>query len=316
MELDRDDLEEVVLEVFGQHDGSVSFIIVSRNRKALVRQCLASCLEQKGIGSVDLFVVINYSEDDSEEMIKNDFPGVRSVTLHKNFGFFPALNIAISNCRSEFVFTVDDDAHFISERSVREMLDVMRARPSTQIVTCGIEGPHERGSLPSDSFVSTFKTGFSLIRRSVFEGDSTFTIGYYPDIFYRSAGEAWLSSAIWDKGGEVVEVGKSLMFHEQTMAGRSEWDWRFYGTRSQVLLVFMRDPIAVIPLRLASKLVSGTFSVFRRGAGLRAFVAGWLSAMLLLGHAWSSRAGIRLSTFRRLHFLQTKPCPIERSNET
>ena len=78
-----------------------SFIIVSWNAKAYLRQCLDSIkTESKGL-EVEVIVVDNASSDGSPEMVQAEYPWVVLIRNDSNVGFARANNqgIAISSAK-------------------------------------------------------------------------------------------------------------------------------------------------------------------------------------------------------------------------
>lgn len=281
---------------------NVSLVCVTKNRANLLRECLNSCFEQT-LQPKEVLVVDNASSDDTVSMLREYFPNVRLIRLHRNIGFFPALNIAIANTSGELVFTIDDDAYFLERSALETMVGALEEEQELQIATCNIEGPREASPLSEDSYVHGFKTGFSLIRASVFREK----IGFYPDLFFRSAGETYLATKVWDTGGRVKQLANVRMYHHLAMEGRINRDWLFYGTRSQVLLVVMRQHWLLLPLRLISKFAKGLIFVIRKRASLATWLHAWLSAFIHLPEALRYRQPISWRTERLLASLRRNP---------
>lgn len=278
---------------------TISVLCVTRNRKALLRRCLQSCTEQRD-PPVEIVVVDNASDDQSAEMLAAEFPSVRCIRMHRNIGFFPALNIAIANSRGTYVMTVDDDSYFLDEHALGNMVAAFEGDQSVGVVTCNIEGPAEAPLASSDRYVHTFKTGFAMIRREVFED----WVGYYPDLFFRSAGESYVSSALWDSGRSVRLLSEVRMYHDMAMQGRSTWHWGYHGLRSQILLVFMRSPWWLIAPALMAKCLNG-FYHFARRRRLKEWAAAWLFVWASVPAALKYRRPIRWKTQQLLWRLRS-----------
>jgi GT2 family glycosyltransferase len=131
-------------------------------------------------------------------------------------------------------------------------------------------------------------------------------IGYYPDLFFRSAGETFLCKGLWESGKPVKLISKAVMYHELAMEGRSNRLWKFYGLRSQILCVFMRDPWILIPAILISKFIKSLVDYLRWGA-LREWITAWIGSALHLQDALALRRPISLKTYRLLAKLQKSP---------
>lgn len=285
----------------------VSVVCVTRNRRDLLLRCLESVASQRAV-KTELVLVDNDSDDGTEAAVLGAFPQLRYIRLHKNIGFFPALNIAIANASGRYIFTIDDDAYFKTPNDLEHLLAAMNDS-LVDVVTCNIEGPRELPPEANNRYVHSFKTGFSLIRTEVLKS----SIGYYPDLFFRSAGEAYLASKVWDLGRRVIQVSDVTIFHDQALQGRSVYDWNYYGHKSQIMLVFMRNSLVTILPRLASKFIKGLASSLDRGVPLSRWFSAWVGAFYSLPLALQYRDPIALATERLLRKLSTERICTEES---
>ncbi len=275
----------------------VSIVCVSHGRRELLLQCVASCFDQDW-PNLEMVVILNPGEPEAEAELGRQFPATRVLRTHRNIGFFPALNLAIANCNGEFVMTVDDDARFLARDAIRRLVDAFAKEASLGAATCNLEGPNETPMEGPDRYIREFTTGFTMMPRSVFAD----WVGFYPDIFFRSAGETYVCSALWDMGRPVKRLTGVRMHHEWAGTGRSKRDQYFYGLRSQMLCALMRDPLPVLPLVLLSKLMrSAVF--FARNGMLLVWVPAVLSACAHAAGAWSLRRPMRVATWRLMRFV-------------
>lgn len=253
-------------------------------------QCLESCVSQD-YPNLEIVVVANGCSDGTAEQIEARFPGVRMIRTETNVGFFPAVNIGVQACKGDYVLTIDDDARLLSRDAIREWVRAFQREPDLGAATCCIEGPAEPLEPPVDRYVSGFKTGFTMMPRRVF----TEWVGYYPDIFFRSGGEYFMATALWDSGHPVKKLAGIHMWHERSSQGRSDWDWKFHGLRSQILAMVMRDPWYLLPLRTLSKALRSLVFFLRAGHG-HTWAQAWKSAVQLFPYAWRLRRPIRWPT--------------------
>lgn len=167
--------------------------------------------------------------------------------------------------------------------------------PRLGAVTCNLEGPTESPIVGGDRFIRTFTTGFTMMPRKVF----TDWVGYFPDVFFRSAGETFLCTSLWDQGRPVKRVEGVRMHHALAMVGRSVRDWHFHALRSQILCAAMREPaVWLVPVMLSKFLKSIVFAVRTGGLGL--WLLAWWSAALHAGEAWRFRKPVSNATRRLL----------------
>lgn len=275
----------------------VSVVCITYNRRDLVLRCLESCVGQD-YPRLEILAVVNGSNDGTEEAIRRRFPEVKMIRIHRNIGFFPALNIGIANTCGDYVMVVDDDAYFMNRCALGRLVKAFSDEPALGAVTCNLEGPSET-PVSRDCYIPVFTTGFTMLPKRVF----TEWVGYYPDVFFRSGGETFVCTMLWDLGKPVKRLCDARMYHLRAMEGRSDWDWNFYGLRSQILVAVMREPWYLIGPSLASKGGKSLVDCLR-GGHFRTWVSAWMSAMLYLPEAWSLRRPIRWRTRKLLWHLR------------
>ena len=113
----------------------VSFIIVSWNTKALLRQCIASILAELAGLVTEILVVDNASSDGSPEIVKQEFPAAQLIRNATNVGFARANNQAIAVSRGRFLCLVNSDV-VVHPGCLRAMIQFMDANPRI-----GLAGP-------------------------------------------------------------------------------------------------------------------------------------------------------------------------------
>jgi GT2 family glycosyltransferase len=112
----------------------LSIIIVSYNVRDLLKRCLNSIFDfQKGL-SFEVTVIDNHSEDDSSQMLKDDFPGINLIENRKNLGFSAACNQGIRQSRGRYIFLLNPDTEFTSG-GISGMIRFMDSHP--QVGICG-----------------------------------------------------------------------------------------------------------------------------------------------------------------------------------
>lgn len=272
----------------------VAVLCVTHARPELVKKCLASCARQT-YPRFEIVVIINPVDPLSEAAVREAAPAARIIRTHRNLGFFPALNIALANTEADYVMIVDDDAWFVDDTALSALVREFRMDPSLGAVTCNLEGPTETPITGGDRFIRAFTTGFTMMPRRVV----TEWVGYFPDVFFRSAGETFLCTLLWDQKRPIKRVESVRMFHARAMEGRSLRDWYFYALRSQVLCAVMREPLGWLFPVVASKFVrSFVFAIKHKHPGL--WLQAWVSAFLNIRTAVALRRPISYRTRRLL----------------
>lgn len=86
----------------------LSFMILTRNRRASLRRTLDSLCAQEG-GAREIIVVDNGSQDGTAAMVEAQFPDVRLLRQERNTGAAGGKNIGLHAARGEVILCLDDD---------------------------------------------------------------------------------------------------------------------------------------------------------------------------------------------------------------
>jgi GT2 family glycosyltransferase len=280
---------------------SVSVVCVTHGRPELMLECLRSCADQD-YPNKELLVLFNPADAATEARVRDRFPQARLMSTHRNLGFFPALNLAIASCHGDYVMIVDDDARFTHMDALSKLVQQFRDEPKLGAVTCNLEGPSERPISGGDQYVRAFTTGFTMLPRKVM----TEWVGPVPDLFFRSAGETFWCTQLWEQRRPVKRVEGVRMFHQLAMKGRSVRDWYFYALRSQLLCAVMREPADWLLPVLVSKAGKSLLTYARHGH-LLIWAKAWISFLFHLPTAVQLRRPISSSTRRFLQRLDRSP---------
>lgn len=163
----------------------VSVVIVSYNRRDELRKCVLSAQKQT-YKPLEIVVVDNYSESSIIDMLRTEFPDIRVIRLHRNFGWPFAKNVASLNIKGEYIYFLDDDLYCFPD-AIEKMIEIMKQHPEVGIVTGQTidpdSGKHGRlnerfhvNDKEGGGYTTSIYGGHSLMRREVLE-----KIGFYPD---------------------------------------------------------------------------------------------------------------------------------------
>ena len=87
----------------------LSVIILNWNGERLLREFLPSVVRNTSGDEVEVIVADNGSTDDSLRVLREEFPGVRTIVFDNNYGFSGGYNRAIREVDSEFVVLLNSD---------------------------------------------------------------------------------------------------------------------------------------------------------------------------------------------------------------
>ena len=110
----------------------LSIVVLNRNTKDFLRQCLASLPQ---IESYQIIVVDNASTDGSIAMVKKKFPKVELVLNSENIGFTRGNNAARKVARGEYLLFLNSDTK-VFPKTLETMVQFMDEDPKIGISTC------------------------------------------------------------------------------------------------------------------------------------------------------------------------------------
>ncbi|MGA3075214.1 MAG: glycosyltransferase family 2 protein [Bryobacteraceae bacterium] len=102
----------------------VSALVISYNRKALLRRALEALERSEARDTIEIVVVDNGSTDGSQQ-IESDFPRARFIRIPRNFGLTKALNLGVRGSEAEYVFFLHEDTEVFPDttRLLAALLD-------------------------------------------------------------------------------------------------------------------------------------------------------------------------------------------------
>jgi GT2 family glycosyltransferase len=224
----------------GRRDPAVTIAIVTRDRKAVLRDALSSALGQEG--SIEVIVVDDGSRDGTAAMVRDEFPEVRVVRFEEPAGLAARRNDATAAARAEVIVSIDDDAVFSSDQVVRDTLaDLDHERIGAVAIPYIDMGTSEhvqqRAPDMQERWVTSIFRGTAYaIRREVLV-----EIGGFSSWIVHQ-GEEWDLSYRFIDAGYVVRLGRSAPIHHHASPQRDLRKMDFYGRRNELLVCWLYFP--------------------------------------------------------------------------
>lgn len=110
----------------------VSALVVSYNRKALLRRALEALERSEARDTIEIVVVDNGSTDGSQEL-EAEFPAARFIRIPRNFGLTKALNLGVRGSEAEYVFFLHEDTEVYPE-TARLLAGLLDTQPDVGAV--------------------------------------------------------------------------------------------------------------------------------------------------------------------------------------
>jgi GT2 family glycosyltransferase len=120
----------------------LSIIIVNYKTPWLTTECIQSVYEQGNNDEPEIIVVDNDSKDDTEELLKKNYPNVRFIQMGYNSGFARANNAGIKISKGDIVLLLNSDT-LIKNNAVDNCYNNLA---SSQYVAAGVQLLNADGS--------------------------------------------------------------------------------------------------------------------------------------------------------------------------
>ena len=239
----------------------VTIAINGYRNPELLRLCLKSIYEhlpKSGLG-YEVLVADSATEEDTEMLMREEFPEARFFPFRENVGFKTLVNTSIREARGEYVFLINSDI-VLNEDSVPKLLAYAREHPEI-----GLLGPKQfnfNGSLQKSSF--RFYRPQTILYRRTFLGRLPFgkkhlawfemedkkdteepvsaewiigsalfvskknaeRIGPMDDRFFMYMEDVDWCRRFWEQGLKVVYYPKSSVYHYHAKASAKGGFWR------------------------------------------------------------------------------------------
>lgn len=116
----------------------LEIIIVNFNSQFWLKKTLSSLNQfflKKTKLSVQVTVVDNNSEDESINLIHQEFHWVNCIELHKNVGFAAANNVAIKKSNAEYIMLLNSDVELTTKSKLDNLVKYLSNHPDVGAIT-------------------------------------------------------------------------------------------------------------------------------------------------------------------------------------
>ena len=199
---------------------NLSVIIVNYNVKHYLCQCLESLRRALKDIDAEVIVVDNHSRDESIPYVRELFPEVVYVESNHNLGFARANNVAIKQCKGDYVLLLNPDT-IVGEQTIKKVLEWMDSHPDAgasgvkMLKSDGDKAMESRRGLPTPMTAFYKMTG--LCSR-------------FPK--HKKMGHYYLGYLPWDQPAEIEVVsGAFCMLRKEALdkVGLLDEDFFMYG---------------------------------------------------------------------------------------
>lgn len=110
-----------------------SIIILNYKTSGLIKNCLRSIYKFPPLGTYEIIVVDNNSQDNSESTITTAFPDVKFIQAHENGGFAKGNNLGVRAAKGEYLFIINPDI-LITKSIFSVMTEFLKSHPEVGII--------------------------------------------------------------------------------------------------------------------------------------------------------------------------------------
>ena len=279
-------------------------VVVTHNRKDLLKRALQSALEQTA--APEVVVIDDASADGTAEMLRRDFPQVRLFQAAGPRGYVEHRTVGARLARGRVIVSIDDDAFFMSPTTVEQVLDEFD-HPRIGAVAIPYvedhEAPRVRQQPPAPAPIfATFRfTGCAYaVRRDVFV-----RLGGYRRNLVEQGEETEFCLRML-AAGYVTRLGNAVPLRHLSAPPYDVASKCRYDARNAVLHAWWNVPMPYLLARLV-KVVGGTGVA---GVRLRHPIATAHGLGLGVKEAVAGQAGprspVERDVYRLAHILKTR----------
>lgn len=148
----------------------LSIIILNYKTKNLVKQCIKN-IENLGLElDYEIIVVDNNSADEIEEMIAEDFSGVKFIQTGENKGMGAGNNAGVKVAQGKYILILNPDV-VVLENSIERLLSFIKDRPKVGCVAPQLLNPNKthqqsRYRFPEFSLPAFIRTDLKIFGKS------------------------------------------------------------------------------------------------------------------------------------------------------
>lgn len=231
-----------------------SILITTKNRKEDLAFTLRKCqylLERK---EVTFIICDDASTDGTSAFIQENYPEIQLIRNEKSEGLIYSRNRLMDLVTSEFVISIDDDLHFITQNPLEIIRKSFNENPKAALFSFRIfwdlKEPSSTNTIDVSHRIKSFAGGANVWRMSAWR-----TIPDYPAWFIFYGEEDFASYQLFKKDWEVHYLPEILVNHRVNLKERkkdADYTTRLRRSfRAGWYLYFLFYPIVLIPRKLA-----------------------------------------------------------------
>lgn len=225
----------------------ITVSILTYNRCNILKKVLDSLIREH-IDDMEIIVVDNNSEDETEEVVNNRRYSINYIKNDKNIGVF-ARNIGMSKAQGRYIITLDDDIDGLNKESIDKICNIFDNNKEIGAINFKVND-YESGEIcnwvhhcKSEKYHDKKFDTYEITEGAVaFRKKAIELVGGYSNLFFIGHEGPDLAFRLMNAGYRVIYSGDILVKHHFCNNGRASWRNYYFDTRNSILLAVRNMP--------------------------------------------------------------------------
>jgi glycosyltransferase involved in cell wall biosynthesis len=235
-------------------NASFSILITTKNRKNDLEYTLQKIKYLIDRDDVECIICDDGSTDETAFFLQTQYPKIQFIQNQKSLGLIYCRNRMMNMVKSEFVISIDDDLHFITQNPLELISDYFKKHPLSAVLSFRIfwskKEPVNTTTSEKSTVMQSYAGGAHAFRMKAWHN-----IPNYPAWFIFYGEEDFAAYQLFKKGWEIHYLPEVLVNHRVDVKSRiKNVDYQVRlrrSSRAGWYLFFLFYPMQKIPRKMA-----------------------------------------------------------------
>jgi glycosyltransferase involved in cell wall biosynthesis len=223
---------------------------------------------------VEFIICDDGSNDGTYEFLIENYPSIQLLRNEKSKGLIFSRNLLISKSKSEYIISIDDDLHFLSESPLELIAEFFEQNSKCAVISFAVFWGINAPSIDGHTSDSGYRTKSYLGGANAMRRKSWNSIPEYPNWFKFYGEEDFASFHFFKKGWEIYYLPQIIAHHRVDIKKRKKSKDYLTRTRRSLrsgwYLYFIFVPVKLIPkkffysiyVQVKTKALKGDWQLF------------------------------------------------------
>jgi glycosyltransferase involved in cell wall biosynthesis len=236
------------------NDKKFSVIITTKNRLKELKVTLKKCDFLLSRPDVEFIVCDDGSNDGTYDFLIENYPSIQLLRNERSKGLIFSRNLLISKSKSDYIISIDDDLHFLSESPLELIAEFFEQNPKCAVISFavfwGINAPNITGHTSDSGYrTKSYLGGAHAMRKKSWN-----SIPEYPHWFVFYGEEDFASFHFFKKGWTINYLPQIIAHHRVDIKKRKKNKDYLQRTRRALrsgwYLYFIFVPLKLVPKKI------------------------------------------------------------------